>query len=130
MVAAVSNAGGLGVLGAGSGIEAHARIHREIRADRQALRRQRPARPAERARERRELLKRGRRSQLSMGKSDWIAKAHAYGGKVIASVSSIHFASAPGSGRGRRDRGRARGAGHASDITTFVLILVELLKIR
>lgn len=136
MVAAVSNAGGLGVLGAGSSPpEVTRRQIREVRAltdkpfgincplaipngadnAKVALDEQVPV------------------INYSMGKGDWIAKAaHQYGGKVMASVTDIKFAQrAEAHGCDTVIAAGYEAAGHSGPVTTFTLIprLKELVKI-
>lgn len=136
LVAAVSNAGGLGVFGAGSNPPDVTRAAiREIRSlTNKPFGANAPLAIPNGMENAKVLLE----EQVpiinySMGKGDWIAKAaHAYGGKVIASVTNVHFA----------ERAQAHGAdgviaagfeaaGHAGEVTTFVLVprLAEVLDI-
>jgi enoyl-[acyl-carrier protein] reductase II len=136
MVAAVSNAGGLGVLGAGSGDPKLTREYiREIRTltDKPFGGNAPLALPNGRDNVEVLLEEKVPVINYSMGKGDWIAKrAHAYGGKVMASINSIHLAKrAEQQGVDAVIAAGHEAAGHAGDVTTFVLIprLVELLKI-
>lgn len=136
MVAAVSNAGGLGNYGAGSNPPEITRAAiREIRSltDKPFAGNAPLALPN--GKENVEVLLEEKVPIInySMGKGDWIVKrAHAYGGKVMASVNSVHLA----------QRAQAQGvdaviatgheaAGHAGEVTSLVLIprLAELLQI-
>ena len=69
----------------------------------------------------------------SMGKGDWIADAaHAYGGKVMASVTSVKLAeSAQRQGADAVIAAGYEAAGHSGEIGIFVLIprLAEVLDI-
>lgn len=136
MVAAVSNSGGLGVLGAGSSPpEVTRQWIREVRAmtnkpfavncplgipngtanAKVCLEEQVPV------------------INYSMGKGDWICKgAHAYGGKVMASVTDQKVAlRAQEQGCDAVIAAGYEAAGHSGSITTFTLIprLVEVLDI-
>jgi enoyl-[acyl-carrier protein] reductase II len=136
MVAAVSNSGGLGVLGAGSSPpEVTRQWIREVRALTQkpfavncplgipngidnakiCLEEQVPV------------------INYSMGKGDWICKAaHAYGGKVMASVTDQKVAlRAQDQGCDAVIAAGFEAAGHSGSVTTFTLIprLVEVLDI-
>lgn len=136
LVAAVSNAGGLGVFGAGSNPPDVTRAAiREIRSlTNKPFGANAPLAIPNGMENAKVLLE----EQVpiinySMGRGDWIAKAaHDYGGKVIASVTNVHFA----------ERAQAHGAdgviaagfeaaGHAGEVTTFVLTprLAEVLDI-
>jgi enoyl-[acyl-carrier protein] reductase II len=136
MVAAVSNAGGLGNYGAGSAPPDVTRAAiREIRSltDKPFAANAPLALPN--GMENAEVLLQEKVPVInySMGKGDWIVKrARAYGGKVMASVNGVHLA----------QRAEAHGvdaviatgheaAGHAGEVTSFVLIprLAEVLKI-
>lgn len=136
MVAAVSNAGGLGNYGAGSNPPEVTRAAiREIRSltDRPFAANVPLALPNGMENMKVLLEEKVPVINYSMGKGDWIVKgAHSYGGKVIASVSSVHLA----------QRAQAHGAhaviatgheaaGHAGDLPTFVLVprLAEVLRI-
>ncbi len=136
MVAAVSNAGGLGVYGAGSNPPDVTRAAiREIRklTDKPFGANAPLALPNGRENVKVLLEEKVPVINYSMGKGDWIVKAaHEYGGKVMASVNDVQL--------GRRaevhgcDAVIAAGheaAGHAGEIGTFVLVprLAEVLKI-
>lgn len=136
MVAAVSNAGGLGVLGAGSGDPKLTREYiREIRTltDKPFGGNAPLALPN--GRENVEVLLEEKVPVInySMGKGDWICqRAHAYGGKVMASVNSIHLAQrAEKQGVDAVIAAGHEAAGHAGEVTTFVMVprLAELLNI-
>ena len=134
MVAAVSNAGGLGVLGAGSSPpEVTREMIREIRS-----RTNKPfgantalAIPNGMANAKVCLEEKIPVINYSMGKGDWICQAaHAYGGKVMASVTDPKFAlKAQHQGCDAVIAAGYEAAGHSGSITTFTLIprLVELL---
>ena len=136
LVAAVSNAGGLGVYGAGSNSPDITRASiREIRSltDKPFAGNAPLALPNGMANAEVLLQEKVPVINYSMGKGDWIVKrAREYGGKVMASVNSVHLA----------QRAQLQGvdaivatgheaAGHAGDVTTFVLIprLAEILKV-
>lgn len=136
LVAAVSNAGGLGNFGAGSNPpELNREYIREIRSltDKPFAANTPLALPN--GMENAEMLLEEKVPVInySMGKGDWIAKrAHAYGGKVMASVNTVHLAQrAEAHGADAVIATSFEAAGHAGDITSFVLIprLAELLKI-
>jgi enoyl-[acyl-carrier protein] reductase II len=136
MVAAVSNAGGLGVLGAGSSPPELTRDYiREIRALTDKPFGVNTPLMIPNGRENAEvaLQEKAPIINYSMGKGDWIAqRAHAYGGKVIASVTNVRLAtSAQKHGADAVIAAGMEAAGHAGDVTTFVLIprLAEVLKI-
>lgn len=136
MVAAVSNAGGLGILGAG--VQPPSVVAEQIREIRALT--DRPfgincplALPNAVDNAKLALTERVPVINYSMGRGDWIAEGAArYGGKTIASVNSVKLA------RSAQDRGAdaviATGfeaAGHAGEIGTFVLVprLREVLDI-
>ena len=136
MVAAVSNAGGLGVYGAGSNPPQITRESiREIRSltDKPFAGNAPLALPN--GMENAEVLLQEKVPVInySMGKGDWIVKrAHAYGGKVMASVTNVHLAQrAEVHGVDAIIAAGLEAAGHAGEITSFVLIprLAEVLKI-
>jgi enoyl-[acyl-carrier protein] reductase II len=136
MVAAVSNAGGLGVLGAGSTPPEQTREYiREIRSltDKPFGVNAPLLIPNGKDNAEVALEEKAPIINYSMGRGDWIAKrAHAYGGKVIASVTNVHFAQrAQAHGADAVIAAGMEAAGHAGDVTTFVLIprLAEVLKI-
>lgn len=136
MVAAVSNAGGLGVYGAGSNPPEVTRAAiREIRSltDKPFGANAPLALPNGMANAKVLLEEKVPVINYSMGKGDWIVKAaHAYGGKVIASVNDVKLAlRAEAHGCDAVIAAGHEAAGHAGEITTFVLIprLAELLKI-
>lgn len=136
MVAAVCNAGGLGVLGAGSGAPDLTREYiREIRAltDRPFGANCPLALPNGTENARVCLEEKIPVINYSMGRGDWIAEAaHKYGGKVMASVNSVRLAqSAERHGVDAVIAAGYEAAGHAGEISTFVLVprLAELLKI-
>jgi len=136
MVAAVSNAGGLGILGCGSNPPELTREHiREIRTltDKPFGGNAPLLLPNGRANAEVMLEEKVPIINYSMGKGDWIAKAaHAYGGKVMASVTNQHFAQrAQAHGVDAVIAAGLESAGHAGDVTSFVLIprLVEVLDI-
>jgi enoyl-[acyl-carrier protein] reductase II len=136
MVAAVSNAGGLGLFGAGSNPpEVTREAIREIRTltDKPFGATSPLALPN--GMENAEVLLQEKVPVInySMGKGDWIARrAHAYGGKAIASVTDIRLAQrAQAHGADAVIATGHEAAGHAGEATTFVLIprLAEVLKI-
>lgn len=136
MVAAVSNAGGLGVLGAGSGDPQATRQYiRQIRGmtDRPFGLNAPLALPNGRANAEVALEEQVPVINYSMGKGDWIVKAaHAYGGKVMASVNDVHLAQrAEAHGVDAVIAAGHEAAGHAGPVTSFVLIprLAELLRV-
>lgn len=136
MVAAVSNAGGLGVYGAGSNPPEVTRAAiREIRTltDKPFGANAPLAIPNGMANAKVLLEEKVPLINYSMGKGDWIVKAaHEYGGKVVASVSDVSLAlRAEAHGCDAVIAAGYEAAGHAGDIGTFVLIprLAELLKI-
>ena len=136
LVAAVSNAGGLGVLGCGSGAPEQTREYiRQIRrlTDRPFGGNAPLALPNGRENAKVMLEERVPVINFSMGKGDWIVKAaRAYGGKVMASVSDLRLArSAQAQGVDAVVATGYEAAGHAGEITTFVLIprLREILSI-
>lgn len=136
MVAAVSNAGGLGVYGAGSNPPDITRAAiREIRSlTDKPFGGNAPLALPNGVANAKVLLDEGVPFiNYSMGKGDWIAKAaHAYGGKVMASVSDVHLAErAEAHGADGVIAAGHEAAGHAGSIGTFVLVprLVEKLKI-
>jgi enoyl-[acyl-carrier protein] reductase II len=136
MVAAVCNAGGLGVYGAGSNAPEVTRA--DIRRIRSLTDRPFGSNAAL-------ALPNGKENALvaleeevpvinySMGKGDWIVRrAHEYGGKVLASVNSVQLAQrAEAHGCDAVIAAGHEAAGHAGDITTFVLVprLREVLTI-
>jgi enoyl-[acyl-carrier protein] reductase II len=136
MVAAVSNAGGLGVLGAGSSPpELTRQMIREIRtltnkpfAANTAL-----AIPNGIANAKVCIEEQIPVINYSMGKGDWICKAvHEYGGKVMASVTDQKLAiKAQQQGCDAIIAAGYEAAGHSGSVTTFTLIprLVEVLDI-
>lgn len=136
LVAAVSNAGGLGVFGAGSNPPEVTRAAiREIRAlTNKPFGANAPLAIPNGMENAKVLLE----EQVpiinySMGRGDWIAKAaHGYGGKVIASVTNVHFAErAQAHGADAVIAAGYEAAGHAGEVTTFVLAprLAEALDI-
>ena len=136
MVAAVSNAGGLGVLGAGSGDPKLTREYiREIRTltDKPFGLNAPLALPNGKENAIVALEEKVPVINYSMGKGDWIAKAaHKYGGKVMASVNDLHLAQrAEAHGCDAVIAAGYEAAGHAGEIGTFVLVqrLAEVLKI-
>ncbi|NWG52160.1 MAG: nitronate monooxygenase [Hydrogenophilaceae bacterium] len=136
MVAAVSNAGGLGVLGAGSSPPDLTReMIREIRTLTDKPFGVNAPLMIPNGKENAEvaLQEKAPIINYSMGRGDWIAKAaHAYGGKVMASVTNVRFAErAQAHGADAVIAAGMEAAGHAGDVTTFVLIprLVETLRI-
>ncbi|MBB4155095.1 enoyl-[acyl-carrier protein] reductase II [Sphingomonas jinjuensis] len=136
MVAAVSNAGGLGMLGAGSNPpELTRQLVREIRAltDRPFGANTPLALPNGKENAKVLLDEQVPVINYSMGRGDWITeRAHAYGGKTIASVTTVHLAQrAEAHGADAVIAAGHEAAGHSGDVTTMVLVarLVELLKI-
>lgn len=136
MVAAVSNAGGLGVLGAGSNPpEVTRRLVREIReaTDRPFAANTPLALPNGKANAQVLIDEQVPIINYSMGRGDWICeRVHAYGGKAIASVTNPHLAKrAQAHGADAVIAAGYEAAGHSGDITTFVLIpaLVDMLDI-
>lgn len=136
MVAAVSNAGGLGVLGAGS--QPPDKVRDAIREIRSLT--DRPfgincplALPNARDNAKVAIEEQVPVINYSMGKGDWIAEAVAkYGGKSIASLNSVDLAlSAQRNGADAVIAAGHEAAGHAGEVTTFVLVprLVEVLDI-
>jgi enoyl-[acyl-carrier protein] reductase II len=136
MVAAVSNAGGLGVLGAGSSPPDETRaMIREIRS-----RTNKPfganaplALPNGLDNAKVCLEEKVPVINYSMGKGDWICQAaHAYGGKVMASVTDQKLGlKAQQHGCDAVIAAGYEAAGHSGSVTTFTLIprLAELLDI-
>ena len=136
MVAAVSNAGGLGVLGAGSGAPEQTREWiREIRTltDKPFGINAPLALPNGKENAIVALEEKVPVINYSMGKGDWIVKkAHQYGGKVMASVNDVHLAQrAQAHGCDAVIAAGYEAAGHAGEIGTFVLVprLAEALNI-
>lgn len=136
MVAAVSNAGGLGVFGAGSGRPEETRnAIREIRrlTDKPFGANAPLAMPNGRENAEVFLEERVPVINYSMGRGDWIVKrASEYGGKVVASVTSVHFAQrAQDQGAHAVIAAGHEAAGHVGEVTTFVLIprLAEVLNV-
>lgn len=136
MVAAVSNAGGLGVFGAGSTPPEQTRAAiREIRTltDKPFGANAPLAIPNGMENVKVLLEEQVPVINYSMGKGDWICKAaHAYGGKVMASVTDQKFAlRAQAHGCDAVIAAGYEAAGHAGSVTTFTLIprLAELLDI-
>lgn len=136
MVAAVSNAGGLGVFGAGSAPPAD--VRRQIREIRELT--DRPfgvncplALPNGMDNAKVALEEKVPVVNYSMGKGDWIAEAaHAYGGKVMASVTTLKLAlSAQRHGADAVIATGFEAAGHSGEIGSFVLVprLAEALDI-
>lgn len=127
LVAAVSNAGGLGVLGCGSGAPELTRKYiQQIRAltDRPFAGNAPLALPNGRENVQVMLEERVPVINYSMGKGDWIVKAaREYGGKVMASVDSLKLAqSAQKQGVDAVVATGYEAAGHSGEVTTFVLI--------
>ena len=127
LVAAVSNAGGLGVLGCGSGAPELTREYiRQIRAltDKPFGGNAPLALPNGRENVQVMLEERVPVINYSMGKGDWIVKAaHEYGGKVMASIDSVKLAkSAQKHGADAVVATGYEAAGHSGEVTTFVLI--------
>jgi enoyl-[acyl-carrier protein] reductase II len=136
MVAAVSNAGGLGVLGAGSSPPEVTRAAiREIRqlTDKPFGGNAPLALPNGMENAKVMLEEQVPVINYSMGKGDWLCTAaHAYGGKVMASVTDTKLAlRAQAHGCDAVIAAGYEAAGHAGAITTFTLIprLAELLDI-
>lgn len=136
MVAAVSNAGGLGVYGAGSSPPELTRKQiREIRAltDKPFGINCPLALPNGMDNAKVALDEQVPVINYSMGKGDWIARtAHQYGGKVMASVTEVKLAQrAEAHGADAVIAAGLEAAGHAGPVTTFVLVprLTEVLKI-
>jgi enoyl-[acyl-carrier protein] reductase II len=136
MVAAVSNAGGLGVLGAGS--TPPDEVRRQIREVRTLTDRPFGINAPLALPNGKENAVVGLEEEVpyinySMGKGDWIVKAaHHYGGKVSASVTSVKLAlSAQKQGADAVVATGYEAAGHSGDVGTFVLIprLAEVLDI-
>ncbi|MCD2172231.1 nitronate monooxygenase [Rhizobium sp. C4] len=136
MVAAVSNAGGLGMLGAG--VQPPSVVAEQIREIRALT--DKPfgincplALPNAVENARLALLEEVPVINYSMGRGDWIAEAAArYGGKTIASVNSVKLAqSAEQRGADAVIATGFEAAGHAGEIGTFVLLqrLREVLTI-
>jgi len=136
LVAAVSNAGGLGVLGCGSGAPEQTRRHiREIKSltDKPFAGNAPLALPNGRENVLVMLEEKVPVINFSMGKGDWIVKAaREYGGKVMASVDSVKLAkSAEKQGVDAIVATGYEAAGHSGDVTTFVLVprLKEVVKL-
>jgi enoyl-[acyl-carrier protein] reductase II len=136
MVAAVSNAGGLGVLGAGSSPPDVTREWiREVRSltDKPFGVNCPLALPNGTDNAKVSLEEKVPMINFSMGKGDWICRAaHAYGGKVIASVTDQKLAmKAQQQGCDAVIAAGFEAAGHSGSVTTFTLIprLVETLDI-
>jgi enoyl-[acyl-carrier protein] reductase II len=136
MVAAVSNAGGLGVLGAGSSPpDVTRQMIREVRAmtDKPFGVNCPLALPNGTDNCKVALEEKVPVINYSMGKGDWVCKAaHAYGGKVMASVTDTKFAQrAQAHGCDAVIAAGYEAAGHAGSVTTFTLVprLAEVLKI-
>lgn len=136
MVAAVCNAGGLGVYGAGSGApDVTRRQIQEIRAltDKPFGINCPLALPNGMENAKVALDEQVAVINYSMGKGDWIVKnAHQYGGKVMASVTETRLAQrAEAHGADAVIAAGNEAAGHAGPVANFVLVprLVELLKI-
>lgn len=136
IVAAVSNAGGLGVLGAGSMPPELARSH--VRRIRELT--DKPfgincplALPNARDNAKMALEEQVPVINYSMGKGEWLAEGVAkYGGKTIASVNSVKLAqSAQKQGADAVIAAGYEAAGHSGEIATFVLVprLAELLNV-
>jgi len=127
LVAAVSNAGGLGVLGCGSGAPEKTREYiRQIRAltDKPFGGNAPLALPNGRENVNVMLEEQVPVINFSMGKGDWIVKAaREFGGKVAASVDSVKLAqSAQKQGVDFVVATGYEAAGHSGEVTTFVLI--------
>ncbi len=127
LVAAVSNAGGLGVLGCGSGAPELTRKYiQQIRAltDKPFAGNAPLALPNGKENVKVMLEEQVPVINYSMGKGDWIVEAaHRYGGKVMASVDSIKLAkSAQKHGADAVVATGYEAAGHSGEVTTFVLI--------
>lgn len=136
MVAAVSNAGGLGMFGAGSGAPDLTRAAiRQIRTMTNRPFGANAPLALPNGKQNAEILLQEKVPVInySMGNGEWIIRsAHEYGGKVIASVTNVHLAQrAEAHGADAVIAAGYEAAGHAGEITTFVLIprLVEVLKI-
>lgn len=136
MVAAVSNAGGLGVLGAGSSPPEQTRaMIREIRSltNRPFGANTPLALPNGLENAKVCLEEKVPVINYSMGRGDWICQAaHAYGGKAMASVTDQKFAlKAQEHGCDAVIAAGYEAAGHSGSVTNFALIprLVELLDI-
>lgn len=136
MVAAVSNAGGLGVFGAGSAPPdiVRRRIHEIRRLTDKPFGMNCPlALPNAMQNARIALEEQVPIINYSMGKGDCIAEGVArYGGKSIASVNSVKLAqSAQKHGADAVIAAGYEAAGHAGEVGTFVLVprLVEVLDI-
>ena len=136
MVAAVSNAGGLGVYGAGTYPPERTRAAvREIRSltDKPFGANVPLALPNAKENAKVLLEEQVPIINYSMGKGDWICEAaHAYGGKVMASVTDQNLAQrAQAHGCDAVIAAGYEAAGHAGSITTFTLVprLAELLDI-
>ncbi|MFV0643544.1 MAG: NAD(P)H-dependent flavin oxidoreductase [Sphingomonadaceae bacterium] len=136
MVAAVSNAGGLGVLGAGSSPPEQTREWiREIRTltDKPFGANAPLALPNGRENVIVCLEEKIPVINYSMGKGDWICDAaHKYGGKVMASITDQKLAlKAQQQGCDAVIAAGYEAAGHSGSVTTFTLIprLVEVLDI-
>ena len=136
MVAAVSNAGGLGVLGAGSSPPEQTR--EMIQAIRKNTNKPFGANAPLALPNGMENAKVLLDEQVpvinySMGKGDWICKAaHEYGGKVMASVTDQKLAlRAQAHGCDAVIAAGYEAAGHSGSVTTFTLVprLAELLEI-
>ena len=127
LVAAVSNAGGLGVLGCGSGAPETTRKYiQQIRAltDKPFAGNAPLALPNGKENVKVMLEEQVPVINYSMGKGDWIVEAaHKYGGKVMASVDSLKLAkSAQKHGADAVVATGYEAAGHSGEVTTFVLI--------
>ena len=136
LVAAVSNAGGLGVLGCGSGAPEQTRRYiREIRTltDKPFAGNAPLALPNGRENAKVMLEEKVPVINFSMGKGDWIVQAaRQYGGKVMASVNDVRLAkSAQAQGVDAVVATGYEAAGHAGEVTIFVLVprLKEVLNI-
>lgn len=136
MVAAVSNAGGLGVLGAGtSPPDVTRRMIREVRTlTNHPFGANAPlALPNGRDNAKVFLEEQVPVINYSMGKGDWICRAaHDYGGRVMASVTDQKLAlRAQEHGCDAVIAAGFEAAGHSGAITTFTLVprLAELLDI-
>lgn len=136
MVAAVSNAGGLGVLATGQiGPEETRKAIREIRKLTDKPFGSNATLIFEHADENAKVLIEEKVPVINfaLGKGDWIVEAvHAYGGKVIATVVNYHHA------KRAQDYGcdavvvtGHEAAAHGGDVTTFVLVpnLADRLQI-
>lgn len=136
MVAAVSNAGGLGVYGAGSNPPEVTRAAiREIRSltDKPFGANAPLALPNGKENAQVCLEEKVPVINYSMGKGDWIVKeASKYGGKVVASVTDTHLAQrAQAHGAHAVIAAGYEAAGHSGEIASFVLIprLAQILDI-